>query len=389
MVKKVVLVVIALAFVALLAMRLMQTWQAEEVAGAGPGAMRRPAVLVETVRAENYRFEETINLMGELRPQARVEIGPKISGRLLQVLAEQGDPVRQGQLLAVIDDQELQQQLGRARAAIAVSDANLKQEEVNLENTRAQLARFEQLYEAQLVPLQNLEDLRTRVRSAEAQLEVIQAQIAQGRAGVRELEIQLEQTRLVSPLSGFVGERYLDPGALVSPNSPVLSVLDLSRMKTVVAAPEQYLRSLRPGLAGRVSVDAFPAEQFQGTIARIAPALDPNTRTAEVEIVIPNTQARLRAGMFARVSVIIGAQEALSIPRHSLVTRNERVGVFLLDDDTARFVDVQVGGSQEGRVRVINGIEAGQELVGQGAQLLNEGDAIRRREEGQPRRAQR
>jgi membrane fusion protein, multidrug efflux system len=389
MVKKLVLVVIVVAFVALLSMRLMESWQTGEVAGAGGGPMRRPAVMVETVRVESYLFEETVNLMGELRPQARVEIGPKIQGRLIQVLAEQGDPVRQGQLLAVIDDQELQQQLGRARAAIAVSEANLKQEEVNLENTRAQLARFEQLYEAQLVPLQNLEDLRTRVRSAEAQLEVIQAQIAQGRAGMRELEIQLEQTRLVSPLSGFVGERYLDPGALVTPNSPVLSVLDLSRVKTVVAAPEQHLRVLHPGLKGRVTVDAFPDEQFQGIIARIAPALDPNTRTAEVEIIIPNARTRLKAGMFARVAVVVSAQEALSIPRHSLVTRNERVGVFIPNDDTAQFVDIQVGGSQEGRVRVLSGIEAGQELVGQGAQLLNEGDAIRRREDGQPRRAQR
>jgi membrane fusion protein, multidrug efflux system len=389
MVKKLVLVVIVLAFVALLSMRLMQSLRTGEVAGAGPGSMRRPAVLVETVTAEPYLFEETVNLMGELRPQARVEIGPKISGRLVQVLVEQGDPVRQGQLLATIDDQELQQQLGRARASIAVSEAVLKQEEVNLENTRAQLARFEQLYEAQLVPLQNLEDLRTRVRAAEAQLEVIQAQMAQGRAGVRELEIQLEQTSLISPLSGFVGERYLDPGALVAPNSPVLSVLDLSRVKTVVAAPEQHLRNLRPGLSGRVSVDAFPDEQFQGMISRIAPALDPNTRTAEVEIVIPNSQARLRAGMFARVAVVINSREALSIPRHSLVTRNERVGVFLLDGDTARFADVEVGVSQEGRVRVLSGIEAGQELVGQGAQLLNEGDPVRRREERQPRQAQR
>jgi len=378
MIKKTILVVIAVAVLALLSFRIVEALKTKEQAAAPRPGGSGPAVVVETAFADMAAFQEMVELTGELRALAQVAVAPRVSGRLDQVLVDNGDFVQKGQLLATIDDLELQQQRRRAGAATQVAEANLKQDMANLENLRSQLRRHEQLYESRLVSLQVLEDLRSRVKVGEAQQDVADALINQTRAALRELEIQVEQTRMYAPMSGFVGERTLHPGAQVSPSSSILSLLDLSRLKTIVAAPEQHLRNLRVGLQARIIVDAYPNESFKGTISRMSPFLDPATRAAEVEIIIPNRAALLKAGMFVRAAIVIRDIESLAVPRESVVTRSSRNAVFLIEEDRARLTEVKIGVSQQGKIQILEGLQPGQEVVAAGAQFLNEGDAIRR-----------
>lgn len=376
MIKKLILFLLATALAVFVSYRVAEALKNRD--NAGPGASRgRPAVTVQAVTVESHTFNESVDLMGELRPQARVDILPRTSGRLRSVLVEKGDRVARGRLLAEIDDEELQQQAVRGEATLRVAEATLRQQETNLQHLMAQQARLEQLYDAQLISLQDVEDVRTRVEAARAQKELAEAQISQVRAEMAETKIQLEQTRLYSPLSGFVGERFLDPGAMVSASTPILTVIDLSQLKTVAGAPENQLRHLRPGLKGRVMVDAYPDERFDGIISRISPLLDPATRSAEVEIIIPNPGFLLKAGMFARVQILVRSTDSLAVPRESLVTRGERSGVFLVEDGTVRFADIRTGLAQNGRLQVLAGLNAGDTVVRAGAQFLNEGDTVR------------
>jgi RND family efflux transporter MFP subunit len=377
MIRRLVLIVIVIVTLALLAFRVTQALKnKQEAAAPRPGGMRQ-AVVVKTATAQRIPFEEAVELTGELRPLAQVAVAPKVSGRLSEVPVDNGDYVQKGQLLARIDDQELEQQVSRARASLRVAEAGLKQDKANLENLKSQLRRTERLYADQLVSLQSLEDLRSQVKAGEAGLELGEAQINQARAALNELEIQVAQTRLYAPMSGYVGDRNLYPGALVTPSSSILSVLDLSRLKTIVAAPEVQLRRLHIGLPARVSVDAYPNESFSGTISRISPLLDPATRTAEVEIIIPNRQSLLKAGMFVRVTVVIQNVTSLAVPREALVTRESQQGVFVIADGKAHYLPVEIGISQRGHIQILSGIEAGREVVAAGAQFLNEGDPVR------------
>jgi len=380
MTKRLVLILIAIGTLALLAFRVTEALKdKQEAAAPRPGGMRA-AVVVKTATAESKPFEEAVELTGELRPLAQVAVAPRISGRLSEVLVDNGDHVQKGQLLARIDDQELQQQVSRAQAALRVAEAGLKQDKANLENVRSQLRRSERLYTDQLVSLQSLEDLRSQVQAGEAGLELAEAQINQARAALSELEIQVAYTRLYAPMSGYIGDRNLHPGALVDPSSAILSVFDLSRLKTVVAAPEQQLRKLRVGLTARVAVDAYPGEHFSGTISRISPVVDPATRSAQVEIMIPNRQSLLKAGMFVRAAVVLRNMRSLAVPREAIVTRESQQGVFVIEDGKAHYLPVDIGVSQEGHVQVLSGIEPGQEVVAAGAQFLNEGDPVRLQE---------
>jgi hypothetical protein len=110
----------------------------------------------------------------------------------------------------------------------------------------------------------------------------------------------------------------------------------------------------------------------------MSPFLDPSTRAAEVEIVIPNRGSLLKAGMFVRAAIIIRNIESLAVPRESVVTRSSRNAVFLIEDEKARLAEVKIGVSQQGKIQILEGLQPGQEVVAAGAQFLNEGDAVRR-----------
>ena len=147
-----------------------------------------------------------------------------------------------------------------------------------------------------------------------AQLDLARAQSTQSKARLDELRINLANTVICSPVNGFVAKRASIPGAFVSQNAPVVDVVDISRVRLVVNVVERDLKELQAGDAAQVEVDAFPGETFQGRIARVAPVLDPATRTAPIEIEIPNPDFRLKPGMYARVGITAVKKETLVVP---------------------------------------------------------------------------
>ena len=384
--KKFLLIIVVGVFLSALGFRLYQELGGGEVAAGGrpPGSGRpsgggRPPMLVDTAQVEPHQFETTLEVLGELKPQAEVNVMSRISGRLQQVLVDRGDPVQEGQLLAVVDDIELRQQIIRSEAATAVARAGVNREEATYRNLLLQVKRFQDLHEEALISTQELEDLESRLFVAEAQRELAKAQVQQAEASLRELGIQQEQTRIYSPLNGFVGTRYLDPGALVSPSVSILSVLDVDRVKTVVPVVESAIQRVRVGLPAEIIVDAYPDRIYEGTVTRITPFLNPETRSVDVEIEIANSDNTLKPGMFARVKIDAKiTRDALSIPRSALLTRGSQKGVYLLTEDMAAvFQVIEIGQIKGNVVEVVEGLEEGVEVVNAGASNLNEGDRVR------------
>src|SRR5439155_18480822 len=138
-------------------------------------------------------------------------------------------------------------------------------------------------------------------QASAAQLDLARAQFEQAKARLDELRINQANTVIVSPVDGFVGKRSQDPGAYVTPNSTLISVVDIHLVRLVVNVIEKDLRGVSAGQVADVEVDAYPGEKFVGRVARVAPVLDPSTRTAQMEVDIANPQFRLKPGMYARV----------------------------------------------------------------------------------------
>jgi len=343
------------------------------------GLPGRPAMLVDTAEAKPHLFVSNLERLGELEPLASVDIMSRVSGRLREVLVERGDPVRKGQLLGVVEEDDLLRQIRRAEAAIAVTRASVSREVATYENLEIQVDRYQKLHAESLISIQELQDLESRLRVSAAQVELAKAQVDQAEASLSELRLQQEQTSVFSPLDGFVSARYLYPGALVSPSVGIVRVIDVSRVKTLVPVTEDILPEVHAGLLAAVTVDAFPDRQYKGQITRISPFLDPDTRTADIEIEITNASGELKPGMFARVSIEARKPKpSLAIPRSALLTRGSIQGVFLLNEElTTRFVPITIGRMQDDFVEVLGGLEDGTRVVTSGAQKLNEGDKVK------------
>ncbi len=379
--KKVILLLILVGLLSIIGFRLYEelgTASAQPPGPGGPGG-GRATMLVDTAEAAPRLFTSRLEILGELRPQASVEIMSRVSGRLRELLVEGGDGVRSGQLLAVVDDEDLRQQIQRAEAAVLVARAGVNRERATLENLSIQADRYRELHEEALVSTQDLQDVESRMLAAQAQLELAEAMVQQAEASLRELKVQQEQTLIYSPLDGFVGTRHLDPGALVNSSVPIVSVLDVSRLKTIIPVTEVALSKVRVGLSAQVVVEAYPGETQRGVITRISPFLNPDTRTADVEIEIPNAAGRLKPGMFARVAVDADLpRSVLAVPRAALLTRGDQMGVYLLSDDlVTQYRRVSIGRVEEGFVEIVEGLQEGARVVTSGAQQLNEGDRVR------------
>jgi RND family efflux transporter MFP subunit len=211
----------------------------------------------------------------------------------------------------------------------------------------------------------------------ESQLMLAQAQVRQAQADLAELKIRQQQTQVQAPLSGWIGRRYVDAGALVNTNSPIVNVLDLSTMITEVKVPEERMGSLSPGSRAFVSIDALGGQTFQGTVARIAPVLDAATRSGSVQVEIPNPGGRLKAEMSARIQMEMGTERrAVVIPRDAVVMRGSQTGVNVLEGDRVRFQSIQTGITTDQGVEVVLGLQVGTVVVTRGSQGLQDGAVV-------------
>jgi RND family efflux transporter MFP subunit len=368
----------AVVFVGFFAFRLYQEWPASEAAAAG-GPEFTFARTVGAARAEIGSVRQVATLVGSLRAEETVDVSPRgVNGRIVAVNVDLGDRVVAGDVLARLEDDEIQQQVQQSEASLEVSRSLVQQRELELRNQQAILDRAKGLAEQGLISAEELEQSQTRFDVARAQLSLVEAQLNQAQAGLRELRIRLDQTRIQAPISGSVGRRFVDPGAQVSSGTPIVTLVKLDSMELIANVPERDVVKLQVGTTGQVFVDALPGRVFEGRVARISPLLDPQTRTARVEIVIPNRDGALSAEMFARVELELAARlQTLRVPRAALAVKGDVTGVYLVDGDVARFQPIQTGLVQEDWVEITQGLQEGDTVVTLGANLLNDGDRIR------------
>lgn len=357
--------------------------------GGGRGAFGAQPMRVNSAGVARSDIAEQLQIVGNLTGAATVEVAPKINGRLRQVELRLGDPVTRGQEVARVEDDELRQQVSQAEASFEVARATVRQREADLLLAETTRDRSQSLFSRALVSRQELDDAEARYQAANAQLDLARAQFDEAGARLEELRINLDNTVMVSPVDGFIGRRYLDPGAYVTSNTAVVSVVDISLVRLVANLVERDLRLVEDGVRARIEVDAFPSESFDGRVARIAPVLDPATRTAEIEIEVPNPDFRLKPGMYARVRLVVGNKtQALVVPREAVVVRTSARGVFRVDSSggapTAQFVSLVTGLEDELHVEVVEGLSEGDRVVTTGAAGLQHGDPILLADAGGP-----
>ena len=344
----------------------------------GPGGGFRPPMTVEVAKVSRGNISAHLSVVGNLIGEATVDVAPKTGGRLTTMTVKLGDRVRRNQVIGKIEDREIVEQVRQAEASHQVAEATIRQRKADLNLALTNVERSRNLFGRQLLPKQTLDDAEARYTSAVAQVDLAEAQLAQSEARMQELKINLANTNVVSPVDGFVAKRNVDPGAWVSQNAPLVSVVDISSLRLVANVVEKDLRMVGVGDAGQIDVDAFPGEKFKGRIARVSPIIDPATRTAPMEVEIPNPEFRLKPGMYARVDLEIdGRANVLLVPKIALVDSEGQRGVYQpSEDNKAIFKPVKVGIEDSEHAEIAGGLQEGETVVSVGAGALRRNDQL-------------
>jgi RND family efflux transporter MFP subunit len=343
----------------------------------GRGGMGRTPMTVDMAPATRQEVVDYITVVGNLIAAATVDIVPRVAGRLDSVNVKLGDRVSKGQTIAKIEDREIREQINQAQATLEVNRANATQRESEVQVQQNALDRTRNSYERGLTAKQLLEDAESRFNAAVSQLNVAKAQFSQTQSRIDELKITLGNTTVMSPIDGFVSRRNLDPGGFAGAATVILTVVDLDTVRMVGNLVEKGFKKVTAGVAAIVQVDTFPGEDFSGRVSRVAPVFDPATRTAQMEIEIPNPGFRLKPGMYARVRLTVERRpDALTVPRNAVVDLEGKRGVFLVEDQIAKFHEVQTGLSDGERIEILDGLAEGQRVITTGALALRDGDRV-------------
>lgn len=290
-------------------------------------------------------------LSGTLVADRTAQIRAEVSGSVLQVFRDPGAVVAAGTSLAKIDDRAISDVFLSARSGLAAAEAAA-------DLAARELARAEKLAAAGAIADRDLENARRANLVATTAMFDARARLAQAQK-------QVDATNVLTPYAGIVSERFVNPGDVVAPGAPLFVVVDPATMKLEAAIPAEQLATVRVGAPVRFAVTGYPGRTFEGRIASINPAADPQTRQVRLSVRIPNAGNRLVAGLFAEGRVAANAREALTLPAAAVDQRGLSPAVLRLRGGVTEKVEVTLGARDQAsdRLEITKGLTAGDTVL--------------------------
>jgi HlyD family secretion protein len=402
--------------------------KAEAEAQRPPSAPGGGITAVDVATAQPGLLKEPLEYIGTTQPIRQVSLRAQTEGRLLNLQVGVGDTVKQGQILARLDDailltgvtQEkaelgaLQAEVARAQTQVRNAEALALQAKAEQQQAEVDAKRLRSLSSAGAISIQEAELAQTKAATAQQKYNAAIAQIAteqqavaaaQGRVSAQNAAVAQTQERqsyaiLASPITGVVLEQVSEPGNLIQPGGEVLRLGDFSSVKVVVPVSELELSNIRVGQAVTVKLDAFAKESFSGQVSRISPAADQSARQIPIEITIPNSTGQVGSGLLARVSFAARNAEKIIVPQSALqgeadASRQGKANpaqsekqappsqgtVFVVAGNqtppTVKARNVKLGTRANGKVEILAGLQPGERLVVRSAKPLKDGETVR------------
>lgn len=307
-------------------------------------------VLTKTAPVERMEVSEDIDFTTTLLPFKKTFVTPQMSLRIDKILVEVGDHVKEGEVVATLDKNQF------------------NQSDVQLRNAEQNLARMKSVYEAGGVSRSQIDELETSVTV------------------LRETVANLERnSTLRSPIDGVITGRYNEPGDLfaMAGNADggvgVLQVMQIDRLKAVVAISEKYYPLVYKGMKVAVTADVYPDMVFEGEVNIVYPSINTATHTFNVEVIVPNAKEILRPGMFARTEFNMGSRMSLTVPDVAVQKQmgvNDRY-VYVVKDGVAERRVVELGRQVGNRVEILSGVADGEEVAVTALSKIKDGTPVK------------
>jgi membrane fusion protein (multidrug efflux system) len=320
--------------------------QAPAARGGGGGGP--VGVVVSPVRTGTVI--ERSESVGTVRARDAVTITGKVSGMVTQIRFQEGQRVREGDVLVELDAAALRAEMDQARAA--------------LDDARSQLRRAQALPAGQAVTQARVDQLESLSRQAEGKL--------------RQTQARLEELRITAPFAGRVGLRQVSPGALIQPGTVVTTLDDIGRVRVEFSVPEIHLARVQLGSPVVARAGAFGDRQFQGIVTVVDTRIDTATRTVRLISEFDNADEALKPGLFMTIELVLQRRDgALLVAEEALDPVGERNYVFVIRDGRARRQEIRLGQRLQGEVEVRSGLQAGEQVVVRGVQRLRNDAPVR------------
>jgi len=349
-----------LALVSVLVLFTPVTARVQEESKTAPQRPPAPVVVAEIVNQEVAR---QVTLVGSVEAVKTSIVAAEVGGVVAVLPAQEGRRVKKGDLLVRLKSRELElERKGRV--------AERERIQANLENAHKELQRLTRLRENNSISQRSYDDALYAHRALSHALLAAESQI-------ETLTYRIEQKMVTAPFDGFVAAEHTQVGQWIQPGGPVVTLVDISRIRVTVDVPERHAVGLRPGTRVRVTITSLPHEQRQGKIDAILPQGNATTRTFPVRVILDNPDCVIRAGMEALATFDMAERtESLMVPKDAVVTAGDRSLVYRVADGKAFPVPVQVHGYHDGSAAVSGSLTAGEQVVIRGNERLRPGQAV-------------
>lgn len=322
-----------------------------------------PPALITVAQAQTRSMQLREESVGVADTLSAPTLSAEVSARVIQLLADVGDPVKAGQLLAVLDSQDL----ANSRQAAA---SEVKRVEALLGNQQRVTERNRELIKQKFIaPL--------RLDEAESQLAALHAQLATAQAQLANAGSNLSKTRIAAPVSGRVEQRMVSQGDFVTAGKPLFQLVTADKLRVRLPFPESVAGRIRPGLTVYLSTPAVPGKTLQGKVEEIKPMIGASNRAFEAIVAVANP-GDWKPGASVNGEVVIEEHpQAVVVPETSVVLRPAGKVVYLIKDQHAVQRVVQTGITREGYTEIVSGLAAGDTVALDGAGFLTDKAAVK------------
>lgn len=326
-----------------------------------PVAMQ--AMQSRVVESRQQQIPLLMRSTGTVHARETAIVSAQVMGRISQVLVREGDSVRAGQTLVVLDDAALRASDEQAKAMVKAAQNEEAAAQSDAGLAASTLARYQQLQAEKSVSPQEMDEVTRRSEATAAKLDAAHAQTEAAHAQVSGARAMLGYTHLVAPFSGVVTARMADPGTMASPGAPLLQIDQAGALQLQTTVDESAIGAIHKGMKAKVVLDGASSSEIMGTVAEIVPAADPASHSFLVKIELP-ASSQLRAGIYGTAEFANGTRQATLIPRSAVVLRGSLASVYVIDGQGIAQLRYITLGEQHGNlVEVLSGISPGEKLV--------------------------
>jgi len=335
------------------------------IAGCHGGQSAATPATVQTMQARVVESNEqqvpvTLQSTGTVHARETAVLSAQVMGRIRQVMVREGDSVRAGQTLVLLDDAALRAQVEQAQAGVKAAQNAQAAAQTNSALAASTLGRYKQLESEKSVSPQEMDEVSRRAEGAAASVDAMRAQTEAARAQESGARAMMNYTRLAAPFAGVVTSRMADPGTMAAPGVPLLQVDQAGPLQLDAPVDESVIGAIRKGMKLTVEVNGVAST---ASIAQIVPAADPSSHSFLVKIDLPSS-TQTRAGMYGTAEFANGTRQAILIPRSAVVARGSLNCVYVLDSQgIAQLRSITLGGEQGTLVEVLSGVSSGEKLV--------------------------